>query len=485
MAVSALNASPKDYSRAIVETLTLNRDSGRRVPSLAIAGPANSLEKRIRAILRPGRRFCKRPSILAASTVLMIAAVTVPAALVPQHRARGAIRIRPVILSQEFRTDDTKPVPFHEGFLNAQVAAMKSPDVLNHVLERPDVRQTDWYTEPQKSLKERLARQANTHMQRLKDALSVQRRRNTERVHVSFSCTSARDAVVIVNAVLEEYVAYVGKVSEVYNILLREHKKLESEVSVQEGICNKLREEVGTADPAELTAAAAKRLLLDEALAQLCRVEESIAALKLQINDPNSDTGNDVEADTPESIESVPDRYIRDPEWRKLNEHVKASRNQIVSSRLKPIHPESVRMRRDLQFAEESLRIREEQLDRNWLDLNVYYVDPLAKTPDVAADDSEKEKLSPERRLALAKEVEKILRTERERQIRVLRELVKRLQPSKIEMETYRLQHMRKLQNLVRQRLDKQRTEHKVPAAVSILSRASAPNETRHRSRAE
>jgi hypothetical protein len=291
--------------------------------------------------------------------------------------------------------------------------------------------------------------------------------------------------VVIVNAVLAEYVAYVGKVSEVYNILLREHKKLESEVSVQEGICNKLREEVGTADPAELTAAAARRLLLDEALARLCRVDESIAALKLQINDPNSDTGNDVEADTPESIESVPDRYIRDPEWRKLNEHVKASRNQIVSSRLKPKHPESVRMRMDLQFAEESLRIREEQLDRNWLDLNVYYVDPLAKTPDVAADDSEKEKLSPERRLALAKEVEKILRTERERQIRVLRELVKRLQPSKIEMETYRLQHMRKLQNLVRQRLDKQRTEHKVPAAVSILSRASAPNETRHRSRAE
>ncbi|MHC4700481.1 MAG: M56 family metallopeptidase, partial [Planctomycetota bacterium] len=82
MTVAGLSAEPKDYSMAILEALTLDRRPSRRVPSLAIVGPANNLEQRIRAILRPGRRFYRRPTSIVAATVLILAVLTVPTALV-------------------------------------------------------------------------------------------------------------------------------------------------------------------------------------------------------------------------------------------------------------------------------------------------------------------------------------------------------------------------------------------------------------------
>jgi ankyrin repeat protein len=87
MAIARLNALPEDYSEAIVEALAVKYESIRPVPSLAVAGPVKNIEERIKTMLRPGKKFYKHPSLVAATFVLLLALLTVPTALVLTARA--------------------------------------------------------------------------------------------------------------------------------------------------------------------------------------------------------------------------------------------------------------------------------------------------------------------------------------------------------------------------------------------------------------
>jgi bla regulator protein BlaR1 len=79
--IARLHTPAKDYCNAVVETLANMKKSTRPVPSLAVAGPVKNIEERIRAMLRPGRVFYKRPSLVAVTIVLLLALLTVPTAL--------------------------------------------------------------------------------------------------------------------------------------------------------------------------------------------------------------------------------------------------------------------------------------------------------------------------------------------------------------------------------------------------------------------
>ncbi len=88
MAVAGLGARPQEYGMAVLETLIVPRESARRVPSLAIAGPARNLEERIRAMMTPGKKFHKHPSLVAAIVIALMALLIVPTALVLTARAQ-------------------------------------------------------------------------------------------------------------------------------------------------------------------------------------------------------------------------------------------------------------------------------------------------------------------------------------------------------------------------------------------------------------
>jgi len=81
IAIARLGAQPRTYSRAIVEALLAEHKSNGLLPSLAIAGPAKNIEERIRTMLRPGRRFHRRPSLLAVVCALALALLVVPTTL--------------------------------------------------------------------------------------------------------------------------------------------------------------------------------------------------------------------------------------------------------------------------------------------------------------------------------------------------------------------------------------------------------------------
>jgi len=81
MAIARLGAKPRSYSRAIVEALLVERASNEFMPSLAIAGSAKNIEERIKTMLRPGKQFYRRPSLLAAACALALALLIVPTSL--------------------------------------------------------------------------------------------------------------------------------------------------------------------------------------------------------------------------------------------------------------------------------------------------------------------------------------------------------------------------------------------------------------------
>jgi len=96
MAIARLGAKAKDYSSAIVNILISEHESTRPVPSLAVAGPVKNIEERIKTMLRPGKRFYKRPSLLAAITVLLVAFSTVPTAFVLCARSETKAAVPPL-----------------------------------------------------------------------------------------------------------------------------------------------------------------------------------------------------------------------------------------------------------------------------------------------------------------------------------------------------------------------------------------------------
>jgi len=89
MTIARMGAKVKDYSSAILQTLIAEHKSTRPVPSLAVAGPVKNIEERIKTMLRPGKKFYKRPSLMVAAVVLLLALLTVPTALVLTARAQS------------------------------------------------------------------------------------------------------------------------------------------------------------------------------------------------------------------------------------------------------------------------------------------------------------------------------------------------------------------------------------------------------------
>ena len=85
-AIARLSAAPKVYSSAIVDTLIAEYQSTQPIPSLAIAGPIKNIEDRIKTIMKPGKKFYNRPTIIAIVTILLLAIIAVPTTIALTHR---------------------------------------------------------------------------------------------------------------------------------------------------------------------------------------------------------------------------------------------------------------------------------------------------------------------------------------------------------------------------------------------------------------
>jgi ankyrin repeat protein/beta-lactamase regulating signal transducer with metallopeptidase domain len=78
MAIAQLDTLPQNYIAAILETLAARHETSHPVPSLAVASPVKNIEERIKTMLRPGKKFYKRPSFKIAITLILLAVLVVP-----------------------------------------------------------------------------------------------------------------------------------------------------------------------------------------------------------------------------------------------------------------------------------------------------------------------------------------------------------------------------------------------------------------------
>ena len=202
--------------------------------------------------------------------------------IVPMYGARAEVRIRPIIPRLVFRTDDNGAIPFYAGFMNTQVAIIRSRMVLQRVLEQEDVRKTEWYSaKPGPPA----YRQPLPPMERLQDGLSARPRARTEIIDISMVARSGRDAETIANAVLDQYIKFVREMSDetedlLYRQLTEQYKALENEIAGREVVLARLRKELGTGDPVELVAK--KRVRVDQTEAELKAIWQRLSVLDLR-----------------------------------------------------------------------------------------------------------------------------------------------------------------------------------------------------------
>jgi len=419
----------------------------------------------------------KRQLILLLIVFVLVAAPAIAAIwtqVVPKYRARAEVRVRPIIPYLVFRTEDSGMIPLYDSFVNTQVSIMRSLTVLQRVLDQQEVQETQWYKKPRKSLVQRLGGKPDTPpMEKLRDALSVQPRRQTEIIDVTFMDSSAKDAKLIVDTVLEQYIRYIGEKSDatkdaLYRQLVDQYKSLDNEIKGRGKICTELRRSLGTDTPQELVSG--MRVRLDGTRGRLSELRQSIALLEWERKQAITHDSNDVPVASTVRMEEKP-KYYEDAEWRKLDRSVRTIHHKIATSQLDPNNPDIIQATKDMKFAKELLRLREVQMDKQRRNrLRIAAGVPI--TTAIASGLSYEERLiSLEHQLARTKYEEQLLLAQLKKQQADFQELFESAQL--LERENNALQHKRELFGAVRQRLDQKTMERNVPGSIEVLTQAS------------
>ena len=401
--------------------------------------------------------------------------------IVPEYRAGAEVRVRPIIPYLVFRTEDSGMIPLYSSFVNTQVSIMKGLTVLQRALDQEEVRETQWYKEPSKSLVQQLlGNPPASHIERLRDGLSVRHREETEIIDVAFIDSSATEAKIILNTILDEYVQYNGEKSDatkddLYSKLVDQYKSLDNEIKGQEMISAELRRLLGTGTPQELISS--KRVRLDNTQARLSELQQSIAILEWErkkledlMKQAIGDDSNDVSVDSTVTMEKQP-KYYEDAEWRALDVNVRTIQHKIATSLLTTKHPGVARAKKDLEFADELLQLREVQLDEQWRDR-------MKNASGVPVTTTGASGLSYEEELRILEH--QLTRTKYEEQLLLARLKIEQAEfkglfdsAQLLEKENKALLQKGELLSAVRQRLDQKTMERNVPGAIEVLTRAS------------
>ena len=400
---------------------------------------------------------------------------------VPKYQARAEVRVRPIIPRLVFRTDENGMIPLYDSFVNTQVSFIRGPTVLQRVLDQQEIRGTQWYRNPSRSLMQQVSGYTAPPMERMRDGLSVRPRPRTEIIDISFADPVAKDARLIVDAVLDQYIKFITERSDATELdldrkLADQHRMLGNEIKSIEDVCAKLHAMLGTEVPQDLIAS--KRVRLDEAQAHLNTLRNGIAILEWKMAQVRLADGNDNDTSTAETARQP--KYHDDEEWRRLDLDAKRIQHQITNGVYGPNHPEGIRMRKDLAFAEELVRAREAQLDERWRDQLM-----STQTVSVGADSTDSVNNPPrtmpiEYQLAQAKQEEELLRTDLAAQEVEFKRLFESAQS--LERENSTLRQKRELFDAVRQRLDQKNIERGVAGSIEVLTRAfsgSRPDQDR------
>ena len=315
------------------------------------------------------------------SVFLLVAGAAVPLVwmfVTPEYRARASIRISPVVSRIVFATEDNGIVPLYQSFVNTQVSVILGSVVLKRVLDREDIRQSAWYSEPAKVF----MGTKMSKLERLRGSLTVTPRRSTELIDVSIVTNDSTDAKLIVDAVVDSYKTYTDETLRQNDIrrletLIRERDTLQKEVDGLIATKYRLTKILGTADPetyrAQLSALLSELRAEKEALQRKRSIEEWAETKTASLESDGetvADATPDEDVPTMDPVQQARmKRYSRDAEWRGLNMSVEASKSELSVSmdRYGELHPRIRQLTAGVELAERLRHEREYQLDEDWM----------------------------------------------------------------------------------------------------------------------
>lgn len=398
----------------------------------------------------------------------------------PQYEAYGQVRVRPMVPFLVFRTEDNGIVPHYQAFLNTQVGLIRSPVVIQRALENPDVQATRWYQKESRTL----LGHRKGHLERLRESLSVWPRIGTELIDVSLTTDMPADAAVIINAVLDAYMAYVeehtdASAKEVLEQLVSEFKVLDTDIRNRRAVIERLGKQLGTSDPEELVIR--QRLRVDESEAELAAMKRALLLARRRAADAKqrlNDKAGQAPPETPDDDLQRRALFSSDPEWRRLRQQVNEARHEValLSERLGKAHPRLIGSVREVAYAEKLLAQREEELQRMTpVALAAMHQASPDRQPVYLSPETELQELS--REIALREYEYELLskdyETQREHWVRTF---------DAAQMLVAEQEEMRRkiaIQDAVRTRIEQKRMETNVPGAVEVLSRAIVPDAPR------
>ncbi len=293
------------------------------------------------------------------SAALLVGAVWL--CIAPTYSATAKLEVSPVIPQLVEGKGDM--VPLYESYRSSQVDHITGPEVMDAVLDRPDVRNTGFYRDDPSTVLDKIVRRvapiaSEPPRDRLLGVLTAEAPRGKNHIYVTMSAPRAGEARVIVDAIVDEYIKFNNRRESDQE--LDRMAKLRNEIRTREGDLSRLqataaenRERLKTATPDALLA---QRLLrLDTLIARLAELER----------DAEIGSGGAAAASTPEARTSnTGENLDTDAEWRRLNQELVAARSALEQApqQFSDLHPTMDRLRKAVEFAQRQLQEREAQL---------------------------------------------------------------------------------------------------------------------------
>lgn len=283
----------------------------------------------------------------------------------PVYRSNAVVQVAPIVSRLVYRTDENGQVPFYDSYLNTQVAIIRSPTVLQRVLDNEKVKNSFWYREEGRSS----VGQPLPPMERLTDDLSVQPRPRTHLIDVSISAGRAEDAKLIVDTVVSEYLNHVTDAStqeeaKLLETLKIEQSRRENSLKGLRQMRDNLSEHPEVSGSQELRTLLGSRLgMLESRRADLVR-EVELMQWKLARLQPTATAPSTAPSLAEVPPETEADRFARDEEWRQLNARSSEDQHALAIARQHygEIHPKIRDLAATAEYSERRLRERELQI---------------------------------------------------------------------------------------------------------------------------
>jgi polysaccharide biosynthesis transport protein len=377
----------------------------------------------------------------------------------PVYRATAVVRISPVIDPVVFRTEKSAMLPFYQSFLNTEVATIKSPTVLDRVLERPEARDTEWF----KAAIQGGDGGSSELMEAMKKDVEVLPRPGTELIDISFTTPRPRESKTLADLITNEYRKLKDEQekassTQLFETLTSEQVSLQMEIDglikTRFNISNRL----GTDSPAEL------RVQLSKAYTDL---EADRNKLQRELEMTRWEQRMLAAAQTRPAGAPGPDRrFVSDADWRRLYMAAENAKHEaeVAGQQFGPLNPRMRQLSANVEYAGKVLKLRETQLEEIWK------ANP-GQFNTVQAETKSRESLDYDAR---RKQQElTLIQAELERQRAKLGEAG----DVALEIANYdeRIRQKRELYEAVRLRREQLEMEQKAPARVRVASYSTEP----------